>query len=163
LFTLSSVKEMPWSSSRPYPNWIGAAWVPLAKADVSRTPLLVTGNPFTDVARSPGETPVADRAVILSRIADRIMQNLGTTRQPRTWDNAKHLRQTLAADIPLADHLRYFADDVGVQEGSLSQIDDDTTAHLYRAALGAEATSNKSTDHLILHDTTIQISEGATI
>ena len=127
----------------PYPNWIGAAWVPPAKADVSRTPLLVTGNPFTDVARSLGETPVADRAVILSRIADRIMQNLGTTRQPRTWDNAKPLRQTLAADIPLADHLRYFADDIGVQEGSLSQIDDDTTAYLYRAALGVEATSNK--------------------
>ena len=72
---------------------------------------LVTGNPFTYVARSLGQTPMADRAVILNRIADRIMQNLGTTRQPRTWDSAKPLRQTLAADIPPADRLSYLADD----------------------------------------------------
>lgn len=48
---------------------------PPTKADVSSTALLVTGNPFTDVARSMGKTPVADRAWILNRIADRIMQN----------------------------------------------------------------------------------------
>lgn len=121
----------------------------------------MTGNPFTDAARSLGKTPVADRALILNRIADRIMCNLGTARQARTWDNAKPLRQTLAADIPLADHLRYFADDIGAQDGSLSQIDDDTTAYLYHAALGVEGHIEQSTDGLILHDTTIQIPEGA--
>jgi hypothetical protein len=40
-------------------------------------------------------------------------------------------------------------------------IDDDTTAYLYRAALGVEGHIEQGTDDLILHDTTIQLSEGA--
>ena len=35
-----------------------------------------------------------------------------------TWDNGKPIRETLAADLPLAiDHFRYFAGAIRAQEG----------------------------------------------
>jgi aldehyde dehydrogenase len=41
-----------------------------------------------------------------------------------TWDNGKPIRETMAADMPLAvDHFRYFAGCMRAQEGSISQID----------------------------------------
>jgi len=47
------------------------------------------------------------------------------------------VRETLAADIPLAvDHFRYFAGSIRAQEGSLSQIDDDTVAYHFHEPLG---------------------------
>ena len=47
------------------------------------------------------------------------------------------MRETLAADIPLAvDHFRYFAGAIRAQEGSLSQIDEDTVAYHFHEPLG---------------------------
>ena len=46
-------------------------------------------------------------------------------------------RETLNADIPLAvDHFRYFAGVLRAQEGSLSQIDEDTVAYHFHEPLG---------------------------
>ncbi len=54
-----------------------------------------------------------------------------------TWDNGKPVRETLAADLPLAiDHFRYFAGVLRSQEGSISQIDDDTVAYHFHEPLG---------------------------
>src|SRR5690625_4757583 len=54
-----------------------------------------------------------------------------------TWDNGKAVRETLAADIPLAiDHFRYFAGTIRAQEGSISQLDDDTVAYHFHEPLG---------------------------
>ena len=54
-----------------------------------------------------------------------------------SWDNGKPIRETLNADIPLAiDHFRYFACAIRAQEGSLSQIDDDTVAYHFHEPLG---------------------------
>ena len=54
-----------------------------------------------------------------------------------TWDNGKAVRETLAADVPLmVDHFRYFAATIRAQEGSLSQIDDDTVAYHFHEPLG---------------------------
>ena len=40
------------------------------------------------------------------------------------WENGKAVRETLAADIPLAvDHFRYFAGCIRTQEGSAAEID----------------------------------------
>lgn len=45
-------------------------------------------------------------------------------------DNGKPVRETLAADIPLAiDHFRYFAGCIRAQEGGISEIDGDTIAY----------------------------------
>ncbi|TIV02901.1 MAG: aldehyde dehydrogenase [Mesorhizobium sp.] len=52
-------------------------------------------------------------------------------------DNGKPIRETTAADLPLAiDHFRYFAGALRGQEGSLSQIDDDTVAYHFHEPLG---------------------------
>src|SRR5450755_3794716 len=54
-----------------------------------------------------------------------------------SWENGKPVRETLAADIPLAiDHFRYFAGTIRAQEGSISQIDSDTVAYHYHEPLG---------------------------
>ena len=55
-----------------------------------------------------------------------------------TWDNGKPVRETLAADIPLAvDHFRYFA---GVhpraRRARSAEIDDDTVAYHFHEPLG---------------------------
>src|SRR6266704_2830363 len=73
-----------------------------------------------------GRTSVAERAVILNKIADRMEENLGLLALAETWDNGKPIRETTAADLPLAiDHFRYFAGAIRGQEGSLSEIDHD--------------------------------------
>jgi len=84
-----------------------------------------------------GKTSAADRANILLKIADRIEENLEIIATAETWDNGKPIRETLNADIPLsADHFRYFAGVLRGQEGSMSQIDEDTVAYHYHEPLG---------------------------
>jgi aldehyde dehydrogenase len=64
-------------------------------------------------------------------------QNLERLAVAETWENGKPVRETLAADIPLAiDHFRYFAGVLRAQEGSLSQLDEDTVAYHFHEPLG---------------------------
>jgi len=54
-----------------------------------------------------------------------------------SWENGKPVRETLAADIPLAaDHFRYFASVIRAEEGSIGEIDHDTMAYHFREPLG---------------------------
>jgi aldehyde dehydrogenase len=63
--------------------------------------------------------------------------NLIALAEAETWDNGKPIRETMAADLPLAiDHFRYFAGCIRAQEGSMSQIDDDTVAYHFHEPLG---------------------------
>lgn len=79
----------------------------------------------------------ADRALILNRVADRMEANLEAIAVAESWDNGKPIRETVNADIPLAiDHFRYFAGVLRAQEGSLSQIDEDTVAYHFHEPLG---------------------------
>ncbi|WP_010533687.1 acetaldehyde dehydrogenase ExaC [Brachybacterium squillarum] len=138
-----------------YENWIGGRWVPPVQGEYleNRTP--VTGEVFCEVPRSGaedvelaldaahaakqawGRTSPADRALLLQRIADRMEENLELLAVAETWDNGKAVRECLNADIPLAiDHFRYFAGAIRVQEGALSQIDEDTVAYHFHEPLG---------------------------
>ncbi|WP_026549011.1 aldehyde dehydrogenase family protein [Arthrobacter sp. Br18] len=138
-----------------YENWIGGEWVAPIKGQYFENISPVTGKAFCEVARSTsedidlaldaahkaapawGKTSVAERAAVLNRIADRIEANLEMLAVAETWDNGKPVRETLAADMPLAaDHFRYFASAIRAQEGRLSQLDDDTTAYHYHEPLG---------------------------
>ncbi|WP_066296237.1 acetaldehyde dehydrogenase ExaC [Arthrobacter luteolus] len=138
-----------------YENWIGGEWVAPVKGGYFENVSPVTGKIFCEVARgtsedidlaldaahkaapSWGKTSVAERANILNRIADRIEDNLEMLAVAETWDNGKPVRETLAADMPLAvDHFRYFAGAIRAQEGSISQLDDNTTAYHYHEPLG---------------------------
>ncbi|MGO2327754.1 aldehyde dehydrogenase [Glutamicibacter arilaitensis] len=138
-----------------YENYIGGQWVAPAKGMYFENVTPVTGKVFCEVARSTaadietaldaahaaapawGKTSPAARAVILNKIADRIEENLEMMAVAETWDNGKAIRECLNADLPLAvDHFRYFAGAIRAQEGSLSQLDDDTTAYHYHEPLG---------------------------
>ena len=115
----------------------------------------MNGKPFTEVARGTaadidaaldaahkaapawGRTSAAHRAGILNAIADRIDQNLELLAVAETWDNGKSIREPLNADLPLAsDHFRYFASLIRAQEGSFTQLDEDTVAYHFNEPLG---------------------------
>ena len=138
-----------------YDNWIGGKWVPPVKGQYFENVSPVNGKVFCEVARSTaedielaldaahaaapawGKTSVAERAVILNKIADRIEQNLEMLAVGETWDNGKPVRETMAADLPLAvDHFRYFAGAIRAQEGTSSQLNDDTVAYHFNEPLG---------------------------
>ncbi|OBK49378.1 aldehyde dehydrogenase [Mycobacterium sp. 1081908.1] len=138
-----------------YENFIGGQWVAPAGGRYFENPTPVTGQTFCEVARSDeadidkaldaahaaapawGKTAPAERAALLNKIADRIEGNTAALAVAEVWDNGKPIREALAADIPLAaDHFRYFAAALRAQEGSLSQIDEDTVAYHFHEPLG---------------------------
>jgi len=138
-----------------YQNFIGGDWQPPLDGEYFDNPTPVTGQPFCRIPRSKaadieraldaahgaktawGKTPVAERAVILNTIADRMEANLEALAVAETWENGKPVRETLAADLPLAiDHFRYFAGVIRAQEGSLGELDDDTVSYQIHEPLG---------------------------
>lgn len=138
-----------------YDNWVGGEWVAPVKGQYFGNPSPVNGKTFTEIARSTAEDvelaldaahraapewsakSVAERALVLSRIADRIEENLEMLAVAESWDNGKPVRETLAADLPLAvDHFRYFASAIRAQEGGISEIDGDTIAYHFQEPLG---------------------------
>lgn len=138
-----------------YDNYIGGEYRPPASGKYFENITPITGKVFCEIARSNkedvdaaveaannakdawGKTSVAERANILNKIADRIEENLEMIAVAESWDNGKAVRETLAADIPLAiDHYRYFAGAIRAQEGGVSQIDDDTVAYHFHEPLG---------------------------
>lgn len=138
-----------------YENFIGGEWMAPAQGRYFENLTPVTGQPFCEIARSdeadvdkaldaahaaaPGwaKTAPAARAAILNKIADRIDENRANLAVAEVWDNGKPVREALAADIPLAaDHFRYFAAAIRAQEGTLSQIDEDTVAYHFHEPLG---------------------------
>lgn len=138
-----------------YDNFIGGEYRPPANGQYFKNVSPVTGGVFCEIARSTkedveaaldaahagkdawGATSVAERANILNKIADRMEENLEMLAVAETWDNGKAVREALAADLPLAiDHFRYFAGAIRAQEGSISQIDQDTVAYHFHEPLG---------------------------
>jgi aldehyde dehydrogenase len=138
-----------------YGNFIGGEFVPPTKGNYFENPSPVNGHTFTEIARSTSEdielaldaahgakhswglTSAAERAGILNKIADRIEANLQMLAVAETWENGKPIRESMAADLPLAvDHFRYFAGAIRAQEGSLSEIDADTIAYHFHEPLG---------------------------
>jgi aldehyde dehydrogenase len=138
-----------------YDNFIGGKWVAPRSGQYVNNLSPITGHSICQVPRSGvedielaldaahaakdrwGRTSIAERSRILNRIADRMEENLEKLAQAETWDNGKPIRETRAADIPLAiDHFRYFAGCVRAQEGSISEIDHDTIAYHFHEPLG---------------------------
>jgi aldehyde dehydrogenase len=79
----------------------------------------------------------AGRAAVLNAIADAMQDNLEMLAIAESWDNGKPLRETRAADLPLAiDHFRYFAAAVRAEEGRITEIDDQTYAYHFQEPLG---------------------------
>ncbi|MFT4234755.1 MAG: aldehyde dehydrogenase family protein [Microbacterium sp.] len=138
-----------------YGHYIGGEFVEPVKGQYFENITPVTGKPFTEIARGTSEdidravdvawkafqswkrTSPTERANLLNRIADRIEENLEAIAVAETWENGKPVRETLAADIPLAvDHFRYFAGVLRAQEGGISEIDENTIAYHFHEPLG---------------------------
>ncbi len=138
-----------------FDNFIGGSWVAPVRGRYFDNISPVTGKVVCQVARGTaedielaldaahlardawGRTSPTERSNILLRIADRMEANLDLLAMVETIDNGKPIRETTAADIPLAiDHFRYFAACIRSQEGSISEIDNDTVAYHFHEPLG---------------------------
>ena len=83
------------------------------------------------------KTNVAERSEILLKIADRIDEHKETLAYLESLDNGKPIRETLNIDIPLAsDHFRYFAGAIRAEEGSATQIDENTLSIVLEEPIG---------------------------
>ena len=138
-----------------YDNFIGGKWVAPVRGQYFTNTTPVTGGVLCEIARSTaedvelaldaahaaqprwGRASAAERAAVLNRIADRMEERLELLAMVETLDNGKPIRETKAADLPLAiDHFRYFAACIRAQEGSLAEIDHDTVAYHFHEPLG---------------------------
>ncbi|MDE2430126.1 MAG: aldehyde dehydrogenase family protein [Burkholderiales bacterium] len=141
--------------AKRYNNFIGGKFVEPVKGNYFDNISPITGLPFCEIARSTeedvelaldaahaaktawGKTSLTDRSNILNKIADRMEANLSLLATAETIDNGKPIRETMAADIPLAiDHFRYFAGCIRAQEGTVAQIDSETYAYHFHEPLG---------------------------
>ena len=141
-----------------YENFIGGKWTPPARGEYFENVSPVDGNSFTKIPRSTEEdvnkavaaawqaapqwntSSAAYRSNILLKIADRMEQNLEALARAETWDNGKAIRETRAADLPLAiDHFRYFAGVIRAEEGSVSELDASTVSMNVPEPLGVVA------------------------
>jgi len=151
---LASVRASTGNRTR-FENFIGGEWVAPVKGQYFTNTTPINNEFLCDIPRSTsedielaldaahaakdiwGHTPVAQRAAVLLAIADRMEANLDVLATAETLDNGKPIRETRAADIPLAiDHFRYFAGCIRAQEGSLGEIDANTVAYHFHEPLG---------------------------
>ena len=134
--------EAPGQSGSPvalkerYENFIGGHWVAPVDGEYRENLTPVTGEPFSEVPHSTpedielaldaahaakdawGEASTTERSRVLNAVADAIEENLEMLAVAESWENGKPVRETLAADIPLAaDHFRYFAAVIRGEEG----------------------------------------------
>ncbi len=141
--------------AKKYDNFIGGKWVAPRGGRYFDNVTPITGGIVGQIARSGaedveaaldaahaakdawGNASATERANALLKIADRMEANLERLAIAETWDNGKPIRETMAADVPLAiDHFRYFAGVLRAQEGSISEIDHDTIAYHFHEPLG---------------------------
>ena len=155
LYDYPNTENSPVKFREKYDNFINGEWTPPVDGEYFDNTSPVDGKIICQIARSKaadiekaldaahaakdawGKTSVTERSNILLKLADGIEANLENIAIAECYENGKPVRETLAADIPLAvDHLRYFAGVIRAQEGGISQIDDDTVAYHFHEPLG---------------------------
>ena len=155
LYDTPNTKNSPVQFRDKYDNFINGEWVAPVDGEYFDNPSPIDGKTICQVARSKeadiekaldaahaakdawGKTSVTERANLLLKIADKMEENLEAIAIAECYENGKAVRETLAADIPLAiDHFRYFASAIRAQEGGISQIDEDTVAYHFHEPLG---------------------------
>ncbi len=141
-----------------YGNFIGGKWVDPVDGQYFDNTSPVNGKVLCQIPRSNEKdielaldaahdakdawaaTSVTERSILLNKIAQVMEDNLALLAEAETWDNGKPIRETTAADIPLAiDHFRYYAGVIRAQEGSLGDLDADTVAYHFHEPLGVVA------------------------
>jgi aldehyde dehydrogenase len=151
-------QRLPVGLRARYDNFIGGKWVAPTKGRYFTDPSPIDGKSLAEVARSSaedvelaldaahaarvawGRTAPTERARLLNKVADRIEENLELLAHTETIDNGKPIRETRAADIPLAaDHFRYFAGCLRAEEGSIAEVDHDMIAYHFKEPMGVVA------------------------
>lgn len=141
-----------------YDNYINGQWTPPSTGQYFEVLSPVDGKVMSKAAHSAkldielavnaahaafeswGQTSATERSIILNKIADRMEANLELLAAVETLDNGKAVRETLAADLPLAiDHFRYFAGVIRAEEGSISELDKDTVSIIVHEPIGVVA------------------------
>ena len=155
LYAYPNTEKSPVQFRKKYDNFINGEWVAPVDGEYFDNSSPIDGKVFCQVARSKeadvevaldaahaakeawGKTSVTERSNMLLKLADGIEANLEAIAIAESYENGKPVRETLAADIPIAiDHLRYFAGVIRAQEGGISQIDEDTVAYHFHEPLG---------------------------
>jgi aldehyde dehydrogenase len=138
-----------------YENYIGGAWTPPHAGNYFDNCSPVDGSLIAKIPQSDkhdidlavqaaqqaaaqwGKTSVTERSHLLFKIADRIEAHLERLAIIETWDNGKAIRETLAADLPLAiDHFRYFGSVIRAEAGQISDLDAQTVSMEIHEPLG---------------------------
>lgn len=155
LYAYPNTEKSPVQFRKKYDNFINGEWVAPVDGEYFDNSSPIDGKVFCQVARSKeadveaaldaahaakdawGKTSVTERSNMLLKLAAGIEANLEAIAIAESYENGKPVRETLAADIPIAiDHLRYFAGVIRAQEGGISQIDEDTVAYHFHEPLG---------------------------
>jgi aldehyde dehydrogenase len=138
-----------------YENYIGGEWVapvdgdyfddtsPMDGGFVARIPksndkdIDLAVKAAGEAADAWGKTSATERSNILFRIAERMEENLENLALVEAWDNGKAIRETMAADIPLAvDHFRYFGSVIRAETGQVTDLDSGTVSMEIHEPLG---------------------------
>ena len=153
--SVQPISKPNYGLKQKYENFVGGRWVAPTDGEYFENISPVNGKPMTMVPRSQaadielaldaaheaapawGKTSVTERSSILLKIADRMEENLEMLATVETWDNGKSIRETMAADLPLAiDHFRYFAGVIRAEAGEVSNIDANTVTMEVHEPLG---------------------------
>jgi len=158
--SIESKMENNMSYARPefkdhYDNYIGGEWVAPLDGEYFVNTSPVDGSFIARVAQSNSadidlaveaawkaapawnKASPTERSALLLKIADRIEENLEQLALVETWDNGKAIRETMAADIPLAaDHFRYYGGVIRSESGDVTDLDANTVSMEIHEPLG---------------------------
>ena len=154
---MSNIAQRPEFKAK-YDNYIGGKFVAPIGGQYFDVVSPIDGEVFTRAAHSTkvdidlavdtaheafktwGKTSSTERSNLLNKIAQVIEDNLAYIATVETIDNGKAIRETMAADIPLAiDHFRYFASVIRAEESSITELDDQTVSIALSEPLGVIA------------------------
>ncbi len=138
-----------------YENYIGGEWLAPVDGEYFDNTSPVDGSHITRIPKSNskdidlavkaagkaagawGKTSATERSNIMFKIAERIEKNLESLALVECWDNGKAIRETMAADIPLAvDHFRYFGSVIRAEAGQVADLDAGTVSMEVHEPLG---------------------------
>lgn len=138
-----------------YDNYIGGRWTAPLGGEYFENISPITGKAFTKAARSKAadielaldaahkafetwsKSAATTRSNMLLKIAQIMEDNLEYLATVESVDNGKAIRETMAADLPLAiDHFRYFAGVIRADESTMSEHDENTVSINLQEPLG---------------------------
>jgi len=141
-----------------YDNFIGGEWKAPLTGQYFENISPIDGQAFIRIARS-GKDDVelaldaahkafktwshaspTERSKVLLKIADVMEKNLDYLAAIETVDNGKPIRESTAADVPLAiDHFRYYAGVIRGEESTVTELDSNTVSLNIQEPIGVVA------------------------